>query len=509
MPQYPADALSGRAGVIGARTGGLNAGEGIGADPTAMLDAVVTLGESSPPEACPFEGIARTVVSAARAADAIEAARETSAGLIVIRETVPQAEGLAFLAQVRRTVPRVPVVVLSNRRDVDEAILFIRSGARDYLCAPPDEASLERVIEAARAGQARRDPDRFFAPECPPGLPMVGRSEGIREAFKTIRLVVESQCNPALIVGETGTGKELAAVAVHRLRGAPPETFVAVNCATLTANLLESELFGHVKGAFTGADREKTGLFELAEGGSLFLDEISEMPLNLQAKLLRVLQEKQFRKVGGTKTIPCRAMIIASSNRDLAADAIAGRFRKDIYYRLAVFPIRLPPLASPERRDDIPLLAEYFIETAPAPCRDRVQGLSPAARDRLLAHNWPGNVRELQNVVERAMIVEPSDLITPESLMMPGEAGPAGAETDLPVPENDFSLETAERLFITRALTETDWQRTRAAALLGITRATLHAKLKRYKITIPDRAGQTSPSLRQPRRPQALQETRQ
>jgi len=475
---------------------------------TPVLEAVVTLGRPAKPHGCPFRAIARTVASAADAGEALRAAKETQPDLIVIRETVAVAEGLAFLREIRRAIPNSPVVVVSARPDVDEAIRFIRGGARDYVVAPLDDGVLERVIEAAHAGRSRCDPGRFFAPECPPGVPMVGRSEGIREVLKTIRLVVESQCNPMMIVGETGTGKELAARAIHTLRGSPPETFVAVNCATLTANLLESELFGHVKGAFTGADGEKMGLFEMADGGSLFLDEISEMPLNLQAKLLRVLQEKQFRKVGGTKTIPCRALIIASSNRDLAAEAIEGRFRKDIYYRLAVFPIRLLPLASPRRRDDIRLLAEYFIETSSLPCRGKVKGLSPAARDRLVAHNWPGNVRELQNVVERAMIVEPSDVITPESLMMSGEAGPEGTETNFPIPENDFSLETAERLFIARALRKTDGQRTNAAALLGITRATLHAKLKRYKITVPDGSGRTTRSSPPPGRSAELTEAR-
>jgi len=478
----------------------------MGTASNAVLETVVALGQPATPSRRAFQAIARTVTSAADGDEALRTATATRPDLIIIDETVAPAKGLAFLREVRRAIPDSPVVVVSERPDVDEAIRFIRSGAQDYVSSPLDGRTLERVVAAAQARRPRRNPDRFFAPECPPGVPIVGHSDGIREALKTIRLVVESQCNPALIVGETGTGKELAARAVHALRGAPPETFVAVNCAALTANLLESELFGHVKGAFTGAECEKTGLFELAAGGSLFLDEISEMPLGLQAKLLRVLQEKQFRKVGGTKTIPCRAQILASSNRDLASEAIEGRFRKDIYYRLAVFPIRLPPLASPQRRDDIPLLADYFIETSSLPCRSKVKGLTPAARDGLLAHHWPGNVRELQNVTERAMIIEPSDRITPESLMIQGEAAPGGAERNLAVPENDFSLETAERLFITRALRETDGQRTRAAALLGITRATLHAKLKRYKITMPGGAGRTPPPSRQPNRSFDLQE---
>jgi transcriptional regulator with PAS, ATPase and Fis domain len=337
--------------------------------------------------------------------------------------------------------------------------------------------------------------ERFFLPECPPAIPLAGRSPAMAETLRTIRLVAESQCNPVLILGETGTGKELAAEAVHTLRGGTRETFIAVNCATLTANLLESELFGHVKGAFTGADHEKTGLFEVAGSGSIFLDEISEMPIPLQAKLLRVLQERSFRKVGGTRDIPCRATVLASSNRDLAAESREGRFRRDLYYRLAVFPIHLAPLRSPDRREDVPLLAEYFIGTSSVVGRTRARGLTEESRQRLLAHAWPGNVRELRNVIDRAMLLETSSQVAPASLRIDHEPATTAPPAGMPIGAADLSLETAERLFIARALEETGWQRTRAAALLGITRATLHAKLKRYKISIPHEDGLSDPAL--------------
>jgi len=295
-----------------------------------------------------------------------------------------------------------------------------------------------------------------------------------------------------LILGETGTGKELAARAVHAWRFGNSGKFVAVNCAALTANLLESELFGHVRGAFTGADRDKLGLLEVADSGSIFLDEVSEMPLELQAKLLRFLQEKTFRKVGGTSDITCNATIIASSNWALFDQAMAGKFRKDLYYRLAVFPIKIPPLRSDERRSDIPLLAEYFIETANHIASAAAKGLSKAAQAELLRHHWPGNVRELRNVIERAMILERSSSISPASLIIDrasDQEKPAAAKAN----PFDFSLEleAAEREFIFRALQESRWQRTRAASLLGITRATLHAKIKRYDIKIPDAGGET------------------
>jgi transcriptional regulator with GAF, ATPase, and Fis domain len=332
---------------------------------------------------------------------------------------------------------------------------------------------------------------------------IVGQSNAIGSVIGSIQLVARSECNPILIVGETGTGKELAARAVHAFRRAcrqagcgDPGPFVAVNCAALTASLLESELFGHVKGAFTGADRDKAGLFELAGAGTIFLDEISEMPTALQAKLLRVLQERTFRRVGGTKDIASEATVITSSNRDLPGEVREGRFRKDLYYRLAIFPIRMPSLRSPDRRDDIPLLARYFIGNSsivPAG-RHSLRGLTKEAERKLLSHDWPGNVRELRNVIERAILLETQRLpagktgmISPDSLIIDRGLACAAGGGKPPSP-SDFSLETAEREFIIRALEETGWQRTRAAKLLGITRATLHAKLKRYEITPPGRA---------------------
>jgi DNA-binding NtrC family response regulator len=461
----------------------------LGTTSDVCLDTVVAVGDAPETGHCPFEAVARDMVTARTPEEALRAVQTGAADLVLVRETVPREAALRFVRLARSAAPHRPVVVLSEAPTVDEAIEFIRYGAADYLSAPPDEEAVRRAAALAPRRTGREGLDPYFAPECPEGVPIVGRSDGLRRALRTLHQVAESRCNPTMIIGETGTGKELAARALHTLRGGLPDDFVAVNCATLTANLLESELFGHVKGAFTGADRDKPGLFEMAGAGSVFLDEISEMPAGLQAKLLRVLQEKEFRRVGGTDTLPCRATVIASSNRDLAAEAREGRFRRDLYYRLAIFPVQLPPLRDADRRGDVPVLAEYFIATSNLPNAERISGLSPKARDRLLAHTWPGNVRELKNVVERALITETADHVTAESLIFDDQDEPIDAETAVPVPENDFSLETAERLFITRALRETGWQRTRAAALLGITRATLHAKLKRYKIRIPDRPG--------------------
>jgi len=310
----------------------------------------------------------------------------------------------------------------------------------------------------------------------------------MQRTIQMIRLVAQSACNPILIVGETGTGKELAAQAVHLLRHGSDRKFVAVNCAALTATLLESELFGHVKGAFTSADRDKTGLLELAGDGTIFLDEISEMQPDLQAKLLRVLQEKTFRKVGGVEEIDCKATIIASSNRNLLKEVEKGTFRQDLYYRLSICPIMLSPLRCHTRKEDILLLAEFFIRNSDI-CpekKGRIKGLTKLAAETLLRHQWPGNVRELRNVIERAILLEASDRIGTSTLILhPEYFDQPQTETGFSVGLKDFSLEKAEKELVKKALEEAGWQKTRAASLLGITRATLYAKVKQYNIQEP------------------------
>jgi two-component system response regulator AtoC len=252
----------------------------------------------------------------------------------------------------------------------------------------------------------------------------------------------------------------------------------------MTANLLESELFGHVKGSFTSADREKTGLIELAGAGTIFLDEISEMPMDLQAKLLRVLQEKTFRKVGGTEEIRCKATIIASSNRNLASEVQAKRFRIDLFYRLDVCPITIAPLRSPDRREDIPLLAEFFLKTStmcPKKAK-KITSITKLAIEALQEHDWPGNVRELRNIIERAVLLENTEKIGLSSIVI--DSGKVSQLSDGTEAEKikDFSLAKAERELIARALQETHWQKTKAADLLGISRATLYAKVKQHSI---------------------------
>ena len=393
----------------------------------------------------------------------------------------------------------VPIVVVGgDDNNIDLSTEFIQTGAYDYLKSRQDYAQLEQIINRIKIKSKRPSPhsyhpegcshseqstSHFFAEDLAGSVSMVGCSKAILNTLKMIKLVANSRCNPILIVGETGTGKELAAKAIHILRH-PNQQFVAVNCAALTANLLESELFGHVKGSFTGADREKTGLMELAQSGTLLLDEISEMPIDLQAKLLRVLQEKTFRKVGGIKNIPCSATIIASSNRNLKNELQANRFRRDLYYRLNISPITLAPLRSQERRQDIRLLAKYFLKTSticPEKC-GKITSLTELAIEALERHDWPGNVRELSNVIERAILLETTDKIGLNAIYIDPTEWSEVSEGLTPGLIKDFSLAKAERELIARALQKTGWQKTRAAALLGITRATLYAKVKQYNI---------------------------
>ncbi len=443
----------------------------------------------------------REVFGADDPTDALDLVKTVSPNLILFDHRFNPSHIREFLNEADKNMVGAPVVAVGgDDSDTESSKEFIQIGAYDYLQGKQDYNRLEQIISRINSNLgakdrkiqdekgtlqsgSKHDMSRFFAEDLAASVSMVGKSCATVNTLKMTKLVAGSRCNPILIVGETGTGKELVARAIHILRH-PNEQFVAVNCAALTANLLESELFGHVKGSFTGADCEKTGLLELAGSGTLLLDEISEMPIDLQAKLLRVLQEKSFRKVGGVKNIVCKASIMASSNRNLESEVRANRFRRDLYYRLNVSPITLTPLRSPERREDIRLLAEYFLETSTI-CpekRDKITSLTQLAIEALEKHDWPGNVRELNNVIERAILLETTDKIGLSGIIIdPSDCGRVSnsPKTNL---IKGFSLAKAERELISRALQETGWQKTRAAALLGITRATLYAKVKQYKI---------------------------
>jgi len=433
--------------------------------------------------------VAREVFVADDLREAGEIAATVTPDLTVFDDTFAPGQVRDYVEQA--TGPLRVVVALSGgacgESEYQQAgVAHCLRGEEDYRRLPELAAEMCQGAPAAAANAANGD---FFLEETAAAVGMVGRSPALRKTLQMVKLVAASQCNPLLIVGETGTGKEIAARALHMLRH-PGQPFVAVNCAALTASLLESELFGHVKGSFTGAERDKTGLLELAGPGVIFLDEISEMPLELQAKLLRVLQERTFRRVGGTKDTACLATIIASSNRDLKKEVREKRFRQDLYYRLNICPITMAPLRSPERRADIVLLAHHFLRTSNicAAKQSRITALTSLALEALCRHDWPGNVRELRNVIERGILLETTDKIGLSSIVIDPLESSEALGHSARGQGKDFSLEKAERELIACALHETGWQKTQAAALLGITRATLYAKVKQYDIH-KDRSG--------------------
>jgi DNA-binding NtrC family response regulator len=419
------------------------------------------------------------------AAEAIGFAKTLAPELLLFDDRFTPAHLADVIATADKNGIKTPVVAICRDTDNGRINEYKQVGAFDCLHTLADQEQLLDVATRIknRLQPLTNSPAEYFISDLAESAGIVGKSKAIANTLRITKLVADSNCNPVLITGETGTGKELAAKAVHILRHSN-EQFVAINCAALTATLLESELFGHVKGAFTGADRDKTGLLELAGQGTIFLDEISEMPPELQAKLLRVLQEKTFRKVGGIKDIFCQATIIASSNRNLRKEVHASRFRQDLYYRLNICPITIAPLRAPERKEDIRLLAEYFLRSSTF-CPEKagkMTSITALSLETLENHTWPGNVRELRNVIERAILLETTDKIGLGSIIIEHFESTEASDSETSIQIRDFSLEKAERELIARALQETGWQKTHAASLLGITRATLYAKVKQHNI---------------------------
>ncbi|MGQ9497362.1 MAG: sigma-54-dependent transcriptional regulator [Desulfotomaculales bacterium] len=404
---------------------------------------------------------------------------EINAALVDIR--MPDMDGLELFARIRDAGYRLPVILITAYGTTDTAIQAMKLGAFDYVLKPFNiEELLLTVKKAVEVDQMARQVKalrRELAGEAPEEE-LIGRSPAMLEVSKEIGRFADTD-NTVLITGETGTGKELVAGALHRNSRRREGPFVRINCAAIPENLLESELFGHEKGAFTGATGRKLGKFELAEGGTIFLDEISEMSPAMQSKLLRVLQEKEFDRIGGTRTIRVDVRIIAATNRELAQMVRDGAFREDLYYRLNMVTIRVPPLR--ERKEDIPLLAEYFVRKAAAREEKPVQGIAPEALDLLVTYDWPGNVRELRNVCERAVILARGPVILPEDL-------PPSLQPEFR-PDTGFAprgatlreiLDDVERSVILRTLREHNYNRSKTAQALGINRRTLYNKLKEY-----------------------------
>jgi DNA-binding NtrC family response regulator len=385
--------------------------------------------------------------------------------------------GTELLTEIKRSYPDTGVILMTGFGSVETAVEAMKRGATDYLTKPVKTEDLVRVVERAiRETSLRREVGRLRKEVCKEYSfhQILGKSKSMHAVFDLIRRVSDSPTN-VLITGESGTGKELVAKAIHYNSDRRDAPFIPVNCAAIPEQLLESELFGHMRGAFTDAKADKRGLFEEAQKGTLFLDEISELPLMLQAKLLRAIQEKETRRVGATRAIPVDVRIIAATNLKLAEEVQHKRFREDFYYRLNVIEVKLPPLR--ERREDIPLLVEAFLKKCGESRGKPVKAASEAALAMLIDYAWPGNVRELENVIERAVTLTRGDKIVPEDLP-PAIQGSRGDRRVLDeAAERTLPLHEVEKEYIAKILEKTDGNKYQAAQVLGIDRKTLYRKL--------------------------------
>jgi len=417
------------------------------------------------------------VRTAADCHDAIAKAGHHDVGLMLLDLRLPGLDGFEVLKIVKERRPDLPVIMITAYDDMATAIEAIRLGAVDHLGKPVDLDHLDEVIEKvfemsllAREGVIFRDAyDARFEQNI-----MVGRSRSMKEIYKTIGAVADSRAT-VLIQGESGTGKEMVARALHFNSQYRNRPFIAVACSSLAPNLLESELFGHEKGAFTGAYRTKPGKFELAEGGTLFLDEISETSPEIQVKLLRFLQEREFERVGGIETIKADVRIVAATNRNLSDLVAGGGFRNDLYYRLNVVSIELPPLR--ERKDDILILVKFLLEKMHLETGKRVDIIPQKTMDQLIEYSWPGNVRELENTLRRAVLLSHGSVLLPESLHLDGEREERESDRFSLVIK---PLHEVEREHIENILIYTAYEKKRAAEILGISRPTLDRRIKEY-----------------------------
>jgi DNA-binding NtrC family response regulator len=384
-------------------------------------------------------------------------------------------DGIELLQHLLAQDSSIIVILLTAHGSIESAKDALRRGAFDYLQKPYDRDTLLETIRRALKKLDALDAEIISAsPEM--------------EAVKKMILKVARSSSPVLIRGESGTGKELIARAIHNQSPRVTEMFQAVNCAAINENLLESELFGHEKGSFTGAHAEKKGLFEVADRGTLFLDEIGELDIGMQAKLLRALQEREIRRVGGNRTIKVDVRVVAATNRDLRAMVGDGRFRDDLYYRINVLSVDVPPLR--ERRDDIPVLIDYFLKKHTRNTSRLVRGLTPETRRLMLHYSWPGNVRQLESAIERAILLCEGDLITVEDLPLEvrQESRPQ-TEGAFKLPPEGIAFEDVERSLIMQAMEQTDYNITKSAKLLGLTFRTLQYRLEKFGIKRPDSKG--------------------
>ncbi len=426
------------------------------------------------------------VTQADDGATAIEKVKEQSYDLVLMDVRMVKVSGLEALEQIKSFNPAIPVIIMTAYSSVDTAVDALKQGAHDYLTKPLDFDKLKITIARSMEHTRLKEENRLLKESLGKHFDrqnIIGQSPAMVNLLETVAQVAPSEAT-ALITGESGTGKELIAGAIHFNSSRKDGPFVKINCAAITETLLESELFGHEKGAFTGADRRKEGRFYQAHRGSLFLDEVSEMSLTMQVKLLRVLQEREFTRVGGEKTIQVDVRIIAATNKDLPELISQEKFREDLYYRLNVVDLEIPSLR--KRREDVPLLAQHFLQIFAARNHKEIKGFTPQVMDHLIRYDWPGNVRELMNAVERAVVLSRSDYLSEKDFpVISGfEIKNDGIILQTPPINGDGTtpLEEVEKATILKTMEASGGNKSEAARRLGITRKTLHKKLKTYGV---------------------------
>ena len=421
------------------------------------------------------------VVEAETAADALARSGD-GVDLVLLDYRLPDGDGLSVLKTIKERTPETLVIMLTAHSNIDTAVEAMKQGAYHYANKPfnLDEIALlvEKALETTRL---RREVRTLRASQAQPYSfdRIIGESPALLAVKALLRKVASSPASTVLLTGESGTGKDLAAKAIHYNSSRASKPFMNITCSALPESLLESELFGHERGAFTGADRQKRGLFEMADGGTVFLDEIGEMVPALQSKLLRFLEEKTFKRVGGATDIHVDVRVISATNRTLQDQVRQGKFREDLFYRLNVLPIALPPLR--DRADDIARLVTFYIDAYNTEFKKRVCGVTPEAMQQLQRYPWPGNVRELRNTVERAMLLAEGDTLTAGDLGGT-PAGPVRLSDQVELPAAGIDLEQLERSLLVQALERTGWNQTRAATLLGLNRDQIRYRIEKFQL---------------------------
>ena len=427
------------------------------------------------------------------AADGAKATRhlmENAYDLVISDVQMPHMDGLQLLAHLRERAPETVVIMITAFSTTEQAVDAMKQGAYDYITKPFKNEEIRLVVKNALERKVLRHENQELKKALEKRYSfagLIGKSKAMQQVYTLVEKVAASRVN-VLVTGESGTGKELVARAIHYQGDRQIKPFVPINCGAIPENLLESELFGHERGAFTGAIQQKPGLFETASGGTLFLDEIGELPMMMQVKLLRVLQEHEIRRVGGTKNIPVDVRLIAATNKDLSQEVAEGRFREDLFYRLNVIPVHLPPLR--ERREDIPLLIEHFLAQSSSEAQ-----VAEGALRRLLDYAWPGNVRELENIIERCLVLgsgrEVAESCLPQQILCPVKTL-GGGVVDLP--ESGFSLDdylgSVEKEILLRAIDMANGTRKKAAEILGITFRSIRYRLAKYGLGEDDGEGE-------------------